>query len=81
MTAVEASARLRNERLLGYEVIIPRSVLACEVMAIRSLPHIGWRFFPAAKGNPPLCQCRFCNRGEIKNKRMRDRLDPAGEYN
>jgi hypothetical protein len=80
MTATEAAARLRNERLLGFEVIIPKSILASNISAIRPIPHVGWRFFPEAKGNPPRCLCKYCNRGEIRNKRMRERLDPKGEY-
>jgi hypothetical protein len=80
ITAVEAAARLRNEKILGFEVIIPRSILASEISAIRSLPHVGWRFFPQAKGSRPFCLCKYCNRGDIKNRRMRERLDPTGEY-
>jgi hypothetical protein len=80
VTAAEAAARLRTEKLLGYEVIIPRAIVASEIVAIRTLPHVGWRFFPAAKGSPPRCLCRFCQRGDMKSRRLRQRLDPNGEY-
>jgi len=80
LTAAEATAKLRNERLLGYEVIIPRTINASEITAIRVVPHVGWRFQPEAKGSPPRCLCRYCVRGDIKSRRMRDRLDPKGEY-
>lgn len=80
MTAAEAASRLRTQRLLGYEVIVPRSIAASEISAVRPLPHVGWRFFPESKGNPPRCLCRYCNRGDIKSRRMRGRLDPDGQY-
>lgn len=80
ITAAEAAARLSNEKILGYEVIIPRSIISSEITAIRTLPNIGWRFFPEAKGKPPFCLCKYCNRGDIKSMRMRKRLDPNGDY-
>lgn len=80
VNAAQAAARLRNERLLGYEVILPRAVAAGEIVAIRALPHVGWRYFPTAKGNPPRCLCTYCVRGDIKSRRMRDRLDPDGNF-
>jgi hypothetical protein len=80
VTAAEATAKLRNEQLLGYEVIIPRSISSAEVSAIRVLPSVGWRFFPGAKGSPPRCLCKFCNGGDINSRRMRARLDPDGNY-
>lgn len=80
VTAAEAAAKLRNDRLLGYEVIVPRSISAAEIAAIRALPSVGWRFFPQAKGNPPRCLCKFCTRGDIRSRKMRERLDPDGNY-
>jgi len=78
--ASEAANILRKDRLLGYEVFIPRSILASEISKIRTVPHVCWRFFPQAKGRPPFCLCKFCNRGEIKNRKMRERLDPHGDF-
>lgn len=79
-TAASAASRLREERLLGYEVIVPRSISASEIRTVRELPRVGWRFFPGAKGNAPRCLCKYCVGGEINSRRMRDRLDPAGTY-
>jgi len=80
VTAAEAAARLRKDRVLGFEVIIPRGIAAAEITAIRAVPSVGWRFRPDAKGAPPRCLCKYCNRGDIKSRRMRDRLDPNRNY-
>lgn len=80
ITAAQAAARLRNERLLGYEVIIPRGIAAAEITAIRPLPAVGWRHSPEAKGNPPRCLCRYCVGGDINSRKLRTRLDPEGRY-
>lgn len=79
-SAAAAAAELRSQRLLGYEVIVPRAVRAAEVNAVRPLPAVGWRFHPEAKGQRPFCPCKFCTRGEIKARRLRSRLDPDGSY-
>jgi hypothetical protein len=79
-TAASSAAELREKRILGYEVIIPRSILAAEITTIRSVPAVGWRFSPQAKGKRPFCPCKFCTRGEIKARRLRERLDPNGDY-
>lgn len=78
-TAAAAAAALRNGCLQGYEVILPRAVRPAEITAMRPLPAVGWRFTPEAKGRPPFCPCKFCTRGDIKARRLRDRLDPNGE--
>ena len=78
--AAQAAARLRVERALGYEVVIPRAIRAAEIRAVRVLPAVGWRFFPQAKGKPPRCLCKYCVGSEIKSRRMRERLDPEGQY-
>jgi hypothetical protein len=79
ITAAEAAARLREERLLGYAVIIPKSISAAQITSTRILPSVGWRFFPKAKGNSPRCFCRVCNRGDINRRKMRARFDPNEE--
>jgi hypothetical protein len=61
----------------GYEVIIPRRVLPKEVVRTQPLPRaIGWRYYPAARGQPMrLCDCPMCMpRGEVKARRYRDRV-------
>jgi hypothetical protein len=80
ITAAQAAAALRSKRILGYEVVIPRAILPAEVVSIRPVPPVGWRYFPEAKGNAPRCLCKFCVRGEAKSRRLRDRLDPEGAY-
>jgi hypothetical protein len=80
ISAARAAQTLRTERTLGYEVVIPRGIVASEIFAVRPVPSVGWRFFPQAKGAPPRCLCKYCNRGEINSRRMRDRLDPEGAY-
>lgn len=66
MSAAEAVAEFMGaEDAQGWEVVIPRRIDPKEVHRIRSLPQvIGWRFYPAAKGKPPFCTCKFCTRGE-----------------
>lgn len=76
MTAVAAFAQLRENQTLGFEVVIPRSIKASEISYIRTLPQIlGWRYFPDAKGKPPFCGCSYCQRGNIKSRRIRERYD------
>jgi len=79
-TAAAAARVLRSQRLMGFEVVLPRAVLAAEITAIRPLPAVGWRFRPEAKGQRPFCPCKFCTRGDIKSQRLRARLDPNGDY-
>ena len=53
--AAEAVAILTNEAQPGFEVLVPRTVVAREVFRIKSLPQIiGWRFWPQAKGQAPI---------------------------
>ena len=72
MTAAEAAgAVLNHSDPMGLEVIIPRKVTANELTRIYIAPRItGWRYYPAAKGKPPFCHCKWCNRGEIRASRM-----------
>lgn len=74
ITAAEAAAILAKEQILGYEVIIPRSILASEIQAVRSIPQVlGWRHFPDAHRRGIVCGCKYCMRGEIKSRRIQDR--------
>ena len=76
MSASQAAARLQKEQALGFEVIIPRSIRASEVRAIRSLPQgLGWRHFPGAHERGIFCGCKFCQRGEFKSRRIRERYE------
>jgi hypothetical protein len=79
-TAASAAAQLHERRILGYEVIVPRSIKASEITAVRVVPAVGWRYYPPAKGKRPFCPCKFCTRGDSKSRRLRERLDPNREY-
>ena len=75
MTAAEAVAEFMGAaNHAGCEVIVPRHVAAREIHRVRSLPQVvGWRFFPAAKGRPPFCTCKYCTRGNYGAARLRAR--------
>jgi hypothetical protein len=78
MPAAEAAARLREQGTLGYEVIIPRSISATEVEAIRRLPQkLGWRYFPGAHERGVFCWCVGCQRGNYKSRRQRVAFETA----
>jgi hypothetical protein len=78
ITAAEAVAQLRRSEGMGFEVIIPRSIKVSEIKYLRTLPQtIGWRYFPEAKGKPPFCGCRYCQRGNIKSRRIRENYDKS----
>jgi hypothetical protein len=72
MTAAEASGAVLNHTdPMGLEVIIPRKITAKEISRTYPAPRIiGWRYYPAAKGKPPFCHCKWCNRGEIRASRI-----------
>jgi hypothetical protein len=72
MTAAEAlGAVLKHTDPMGLEVVIPRKITAREITRTYLAPQVtGWRYSPAAKGKPPFCHCRWCNRGEIHAQRI-----------
>ena len=72
MTAAEAARMIASASdPRGFEVIVPRRIEPKEVHSTRTVHRVvGWRYFPEAKGKPPFCHCRPCNRGEIKGKRL-----------
>jgi len=72
LTAAEAfSAVLHHTDPMGLEVIIPRKIDAAEITRAYLAPRkTGWRYYPTAKGKPPFCHCKWCNRGEIRAKRI-----------
>jgi hypothetical protein len=76
MSAAQATARLANERSLGYEVIIPRSVAPSEIQSVRALPQtVGWRYFPGAHGRGIFCGCKYCQRGQAKSRAIQQRYE------
>jgi hypothetical protein len=76
MTAAQASAHLSSEGTLGYEVIVPRSVTASEIQAVRALPQtLGWRYSPEAHTRGMFCGCSYCQRGQIKSRQIQRRYE------
>ncbi len=72
MSAAEAAAYLRKHEPLGYEVIVPRSIAASDIEAIRPIPQkLGWRYFPGAHERGVFCWCRGCQRGTYKSRLKR----------
>lgn len=72
MTAAEAvRAVLTHTDPMGLEVIVPRKINTKEITRTYLAPRVtGWRYYPTAKGKPPYCHCRWCNRGEIRAQRL-----------
>jgi hypothetical protein len=61
---------------LGLQVLIGRRIEAKEIT--RSyVPKqiIGWRYHPDAHGKPPFCGCEYCQRGLIKNRKIREKYE------
>jgi hypothetical protein len=63
---------------LGYELIVDKKIEAKEVVKIKILPQkLGWRYYPSSHNKKPTCACPFCiSSGEIKGKRLRDKIEP-----
>jgi hypothetical protein len=72
MTASEAAALLQRSRLLGFETLIPQSIEARAIHAIRRLPQtVGWRYFPGAHERGIFCCCAYCQRGSFNSRKIR----------
>jgi hypothetical protein len=73
MTAAQSVALfLQTEDPRGLQVVVPRTIGAHEITRIRGIPQVvGWRFYPAAKGRPPL----WPRAGDIKASRLRRKVD------
>jgi len=72
VTAAEAAAIFaQHANGLGLEVVVPHGVPKSAIGRVY-LPSqvLGWRYSPEAKGKPPFCGCRYCNRGEINAYRV-----------
>jgi len=72
MTAAEAVHTVRvHADPMGLEVLIPRKIDPGEITRTYPAPRVtGWRYYPEAKGKPPFCHCKYCNRGEIRAQRL-----------
>ena len=72
MTAAESVATVAAHTApIGLEIVFERKILPSEIKRIYEAPRVtGWRYYPEAKGKPPFCHCRYCNRGEIRAQRL-----------
>ncbi|MES2982629.1 MAG: hypothetical protein V4727_09975 [Verrucomicrobiota bacterium] len=77
VTAAEAvKVFMEHSTGLGLQTLILRRIESSEIT--RSyLPTqiIGWRYHPDAHGKPPFCGCEFCQRGLIKNRKIREEYE------
>ena len=75
-TAAQATAMIRAlDDPRGYEVFVPRRLVAAEVRRIRDVPQgVGWRHLPDAHGRRP-CGCPMClQRGTLGVAKLRRRI-------
>lgn len=77
MTAAEAiKVFLRHPTGMGLQVLVLRRIEAKEIKRTYVPTQIiGWRYYPEAHGKPPFCGCAFCQRGLIKNRKIREKYD------
>jgi hypothetical protein len=62
----------------GFEVLVSRRIEVQEIRAIKPVHRVtGWRYAPEAHGKPPFCGCSYCQRGQIKSRRIRDKYEAA----
>lgn len=61
------------ENRLGFEVILPRKLMAKEIVRIKYLPQsLGWRYYPTAH-EKKLCLCPAClGKGVYKSVQIRE---------
>lgn len=65
---------LEHSTGLGLQVLIPRKIGEKEITRIYVPTQIvGWRHYPESHGKPPFCGCDYCQRGLIKNRRLREK--------
>jgi len=61
---------------LGLQVLVLRRIEAREISgAYVPTQIVGWRYHPDAHGKPPFCGCSYCQRGLIKNRKIREKYD------
>ncbi|WP_349322983.1 hypothetical protein [Asticcacaulis sp. MM231] len=71
LRADEALTIAHNNSLLGWEVVVPRSIAPSEIIRIKKLPQIiGWRLYPEAKGTRPV----WPTAGTFGASKMRDAI-------
>ena len=72
--AIESFSKAKDK--MGYQVILPCAVTSSEIIKIKKLPPMGWRYYPEAKGKKLTCFCPSCiTKGEYgKNVLLESRL-------
>jgi hypothetical protein len=61
---------------LGLQILILRRIEPKEITRCYVPTQItGWRYHPDAHGKPPFCGCDFCQRGLIKNRKIREKYE------
>lgn len=77
MSAAEAvKVFMEHPTGLGLQVLVLRRVEPKEIKRIYVPTQIvGWRYYPEAHGKPPFCGCAFCQRGLIKNRKIREKYE------
>ncbi len=77
-TAAEAAGVVMHmDDAQGYQIIVPHSIAAQDIVKIRDLPHVGWRYLPLAHTRCP-CGCEYCQKGRIKSRRIRKAYQASG---
>jgi hypothetical protein len=67
---------------LGLQVLIRRRIEAREITrAYVPTQIVGWRYSPGAHGRPPFCGCESCQRGLIKNRKIREKYEAENQIN
>lgn len=65
---------------LGLQTLILRRIEASEITrSYVPTQIIGWRYHPDAHGKPPFCGCGFCQRGLIKNRKIREKYEAKNQ--
>jgi hypothetical protein len=75
--AIADMMRAKDPR--GWELILPRSVAATEIVNVRPVARVvGWRYFPGAHARKP-CACGYCLKGDYNSRSIRQRLELSDE--
>lgn len=65
---------------LGLQILVLRRIEAKEIMRCYVPTQvIGWRYHPDAHGKPPFCGCDYCQRGLIKNRKIREKYEAQNQ--
>ena len=81
VTAAQAVKIFMNHATgLGLEIRILRRILRSEITRIYVPDQIvGWRYYPEAHGKQAPCGCEYCQRGRIKNRKLREKFKAAND--